>query len=93
MHLMYIWHNMTDAVFRVPCKDTHRLHVDLGDDTRPDGLAALTEGEARSRLHGNIMDELADHFDVVTGHDEALVRVFGTLGEGERDGNVGGTDE
>lgn len=43
--------------------------VDLGNDTGSDGLASLSEGESRTGLEGDVVNEVSDHLDVVTGHD------------------------
>ncbi len=69
------------------------LCVDFVDDTGTDSLSTLTDGEAGSDLEGNVVEELSGHLEVVSGHNELLVGVLGTLGEVEGDGDVGGTDE
>lgn len=43
--------------------------VDLRNDTGSDGLASLSEGESRTGLEGDVVDEVSDHLDIVTGHD------------------------
>src|SRR5215218_419681 len=42
---------------------------DLGDDARADRAAALADREAQALIHGDRLDELDLHLDVVAGHD------------------------
>src|SRR3954451_15317832 len=42
---------------------------DLGDDARAHGAATLTDGEAQARIHGDRLDQLDVHGDVVARHD------------------------
>src|SRR4051794_22061967 len=42
---------------------------DLGDDARADRAATLADGEAQALVHGDRLDELDLHLDVVAGHD------------------------
>lgn len=43
--------------------------VDLGNDTGSDGLSTFTESESRTWLQSNVVNEVSNHLDVVTGHD------------------------
>lgn len=42
--------------------------VDLRYDTGSDSLASLSEGESRTGLEGDVVDEVSNHLDIVTGH-------------------------
>jgi hypothetical protein len=84
---------INDFLLRVLVVKLKLLSHDLGDETGTDGAATLAEGEARTGLEGDVVDELTDQLDVVSGHDELLVRVLGALGEVEGDSHVGGADE
>src|SRR4051794_6974283 len=44
------------------------LLENLGDDPRAYGTAALSDGEAKALVHGDRVDELDRHLDVVTRH-------------------------
>src|SRR3954454_16076764 len=60
-----------------------RLLDDLGHDARADGPAALANGEAQALVHGDGLDQLDLHLDVVARHDH-----LGALGEVRRAGHV-----
>jgi hypothetical protein len=53
--------------------------------------ATLTDVEALALLNGNRLVDLADHLDVVTGHDH--LAILGALGPGKSGGLVSSTDE
>ena len=57
------------------------------------GLVGLTESEAGSDFESNIEDEVANHLDIVTGHDHLLSSIGGTLREGQGDGDISSSDE
>lgn len=57
------------------------------------GLVGLTKGETSSNLEGNVEDEVANHLDVVTGHDHLLNGILSTLGPGKSDGDISSADE
>src|SRR4051812_11268588 len=61
-----------------------RLLDDLGHDARPDGPAALADGEAQALVHSDRLDELDRHLDVVAWHDH--LRALGQVGDA---GHVG----
>src|SRR5215208_8133045 len=60
---------------------------DLGDHARADGAAALTDGEAQARVHGDGLDHLDLHLHVIPGHDH--LRALGELRDA---GDVGRTE-
>src|SRR5215210_6948795 len=60
------------------------LLLDLGDDARPDRAATLADGEAQARIHGDRLDQLDVHLDVVAGHHH--LHALGELGDA---GHVG----
>src|SRR3954471_24846552 len=62
---------------------THALFDDLRDDTRADGLAALTDCETLLRLERDWRDELDGHLHVVTWHDHLHF-----LGKCDRPGHI-----
>lgn len=64
---------------------------DAGDETSGDGPATLADVEALALLNGNGLVDLADHLNVVTGHDHLVL--LGALGPGKSGGLIGGTDE
>jgi hypothetical protein len=64
---------------------------DASDETSGDGPATLTDVEALTLLDGDGLVDLADHLDVVTGHDH--LALLGALGPGKSSGLVGGADE
>ena len=64
---------------------------DASNETSGNGPATLTDVEALTLLDGNGLVDLADHLDVVAGHDHLVL--LGTLGPGKSGGLVGGTDE
>ena len=43
------------------------------------GLATLTKGEPRSEFGSSLVDEFANHLDVITGHDHFFSSVRSTL--------------
>ena len=57
------------------------------------GLATLTKGKSRSDLGGSLVDEIANHLDVVSGHDHLLGSVRGALWPVKADGNICCTQE
>src|SRR5215217_1157925 len=57
---------------------------DLGDHARADGAAALADGEAKARVHGDGLDHLDLHLHVVARHDH-----LGPLGQFRDAGDVG----
>ena len=57
------------------------------------GLSTLTKGEPRSDLCGSLVDEIANHLDVVTGHNHLLSSVRGTLWPVKGDSDIGCTQE
>src|SRR3954447_3539467 len=60
---------------------------DLGDDARADGAATLADGEPQALIHGDRLDELDLHLDVVAGHDH--LDALGQLGHAR---HVGGAE-
>src|SRR3954464_11945476 len=56
---------------------------DLGDSTRTNGAATLTDGEPQALFHGDGLDQRDGHLGVVTGHHH-----LGALGEGHHAGHV-----
>ena len=60
---------------------------------RRTGLVSLTEGEASSDFESNIEDEVANHLDIVTGHNHLLGSIGGTLRESQGDGDISSSDE
>src|SRR5882757_628745 len=59
----------------------------LGDDSRADGAATLADGEPQTLIHGDRLDQLDRHLDVVTRHDH--LRPLGEVGD---TGHVGGAE-
>src|SRR3954469_8399072 len=57
---------------------------DLGHDARPDRATALADGEAEALVHGDRLDQLDRHLDVVTRHHH--LRALGQVGDA---GHVG----
>src|SRR5438270_5570374 len=57
---------------------------DLGDHPRADGAPALADREAETLVHGDRLDQLDRHLDVVARHDH-----LGALGEVRHPGPVG----
>src|SRR3954470_17889596 len=57
---------------------------DLGDDARAHRAATLADGEAQALVHGDRLDELDRHLDVVAGHHH--LRALGQVGHA---GHVG----
>src|SRR3954447_9493671 len=51
---------------------------DLGDHARADGAAALADGEAQTGVHGDGLDQLDVHLDVVPRHHH--LRALGQVG-------------
>src|SRR5215213_5354764 len=51
---------------------------DLRNDAGADGAAALTDGEPEALVHGDRLDQLDRHLDVVAGHDH--LRALGQVG-------------
>lgn len=78
---------------------TKSVIIDSRGDTRGWGkrgrtsLPAFTKSEPRPDLERNVVHELANDLDVVSGHDHLLVNVLGPLGEGESDRDIGRADE
>src|SRR5919201_3738506 len=52
---------------------------DLGDHARADRSATLADGEAQALIHGDGLDELDLHLDVVARHDH--LHALGELGD------------
>src|SRR5262249_21400494 len=65
----------------------NQLFDDLGHDPRADRAAALPDREPQSLVHGDRLDQLDLHLDVVTWHDH--LRTFRELGDA---GDVGGAE-
>src|SRR6185312_12522809 len=59
----------------------------LGDDPRADGAATLADGEPQTLIHGDRLDQLDRHLDVVTRHHH-----LGPLGEVGDARHVGGAE-
>src|SRR5437588_4049798 len=57
---------------------------DFGDDPRADRAAALADREPQTLVHGDRLDQLDLHLDVVAGHDH-----LGALGQLGHAGDVG----
>ena len=57
---------------------------DLGDDPGADGAATLADGEPQALVHGDRLDQLDRHLDVVAGHHH--LRALGQVGDA---GHVG----
>src|SRR5205807_5273393 len=57
---------------------------DLGDHPRADRAPALADGEAQTLIHGDRLDQLDRHLNVVARHDH-----LGALGEVRHPGHVG----
>ena len=53
---------------------------DASNQASGHGPATLTDVEALALLDGNRLVDLADHLDVVTGHDHLGVSVLGAFG-------------
>src|SRR6201996_2696669 len=51
----------------------------LGDDSRADGAATLADGEPQTLVHGDRLDQLDRHLDVVTRHHH--LRPLGEVGD------------
>src|SRR3954449_10083076 len=60
---------------------------DLGDDSRADGAATLADGEPQTLVHGDRLDQLDRHLDVVARHHH--LRPLGEVGD---PGHVGGPE-
>src|SRR5436190_1779374 len=60
---------------------------DLGYDPRADRAAALSDREPKALVHGDRLDQLDRHLDVVAGHHH-----LGPLGEVGDAGDVGGPE-
>lgn len=72
-------------------QSTLNLLDDASDETSGNGPTTLTDVEALTLLNGDGLVDLADHLDVVTGHDH--LAILGALGPGESSGLIGGADE
>ena len=57
------------------------------------GLTTLTKGEPCSDLSSGLVDEIANHLDVVTGHDHLLSSVWSTLWPVEANSDIGRAQE
>src|SRR5215213_1448504 len=66
---------------------TERLLDDLGDDSRADRPATLADGEPQALVHGDRLDQLDRHLDVVSRHHH--LRPLGEVGDA---GHVGGAE-
>src|SRR5947209_2010141 len=60
---------------------------DFGDDPGADRAATFPDREPESLVHGDRLDQLDLHLDVVTGHDH-----LGALGQMGDAGDVGGAE-
>src|SRR5205085_7686256 len=60
---------------------------DLGDHPRADGAPALADREAETLVHGDRLDQLDRHLDVVARHDH--LRALGQVGHA---GDAGGAE-
>ena len=60
---------------------------DLRDHSRADGATALADREPKALVHGDRLDQLDRHLDVVARHDH-----LGPLGEVRDPGHVGRTE-
>src|SRR5436190_12607328 len=60
---------------------------DFGHDPRANGPAALADGEPKALIHGDRLDQLDRHFDVVPRHHH--LRPFGEVRDA---GHVGGAE-
>src|SRR5215216_5613677 len=69
------------------CRPRGVLLDDFGDHPGADGAAALADREAQAGVHGDGLDELDLHLDVVAGHDH-----LGALGQLGRAGHVRGAE-
>src|SRR5579883_3651246 len=63
------------------------LLVDFGADASADGASPLANGEFGPDLHGDRLDQLDGHLDVVPRHDH-----LDPYGKAERPGDIGGAD-
>src|SRR5947209_5237279 len=61
-----------------------RLLNDFGDDPRADRTAALADREPKTLVHGDRLDQLDLHLDVVAWHDH-----LGALGQPSHAGDIG----
>src|SRR5262249_18627027 len=59
----------------------------FGNDTRADGAATLSDGEPEALVHGDRLNQLDRHLDVVSRHHH-----LGPLGEVGDAGHVGGAE-
>ena len=57
------------------------------------GLSTLTEGESRSDLGGGLVNEIANHLDVVARHDHLLGSVRGALWPVKTNSDIGCAQE
>src|SRR5918999_2382949 len=69
------------------CPFSLLLLDDLRHHTRADGTAALADREAQALVHGDRLDQLDRHLDVVARHDH--LRALGQVGHA---GDVGGAE-
>src|SRR4051794_25879917 len=60
---------------------------DVGDDPRADGAATLADGEPQTWIHGDRLNQLDRHLDVVSRHHH-----LGPLGKVGDPGHVGGAE-
>src|SRR5215213_757951 len=69
-----------DPRVRGPLPWSYRMWLldDFGDDAGADGAAALANREAQAGIHGDRLDQLDGHLDVVTGHHH--LRALGQVG-------------
>src|ERR671916_327245 len=63
------WGRVSPPPSRRWCRPSPLLLDDLGDDAGADGAAALANREAQAGVHGDRLDELDRHLDVVARHD------------------------
>src|ERR671917_560936 len=70
-----------------PAEPAPALLDDLGDDARADGATALADRKPEALDHGDRLDQLDRHLDVVARHHHLRA-----LGEVRDPGDVGGTE-
>lgn len=76
----------------VPTEDW-LARVDADSSKRLTSLATLTKREASADISSAVEEELADHLDVVTGHNHAGLSVLSALGPRELHADVRSAQE
>jgi hypothetical protein len=56
-------------------------------------FTSLAQCEAGPNLGSNVVNEVTNHLDMVTGHNQFLGRIWCADGKGECDGDIGSSDE